>query len=123
MRLGKAVQTVFFPAEMEQYSDSELEFIRREICKKYEAQAIVADDIVKEIPQYPKSVGDEKFNFLSEYVERTLHEIAKTKGLTFEELDEFRRENYKVNYSLSATLKKLFCEQHYKKAPEERKTE
>ncbi|HEX3025172.1 MAG TPA: hypothetical protein VHP12_08170, partial [Chitinophagaceae bacterium] len=40
-----------------------------------------------------------------------------------EELDEFRKENYRVNHSLSATLKKLYCEQHYKKAKEERKTE
>jgi hypothetical protein len=108
---------------MEQYSDNELEFIRREICKKYAGQVIVADDIVKEIPEYPKSVGDEKFNFLSEYVERTLQEVSKTKGITFEELDEFRRDNYRVNHSLSATLKKLYCEQHYKKATEERKTE
>src|ERR1019366_4134883 len=102
-----AVQTVVFPAQMEQYSDNELEFIRREICKKYAGQVIVADDIVKEIPEYPKSVGDEKFNFLSEYVERTLQEVSKTKGITFEELDEFRRDNYRVNHSLSATLKKL----------------
>jgi hypothetical protein len=108
---------------MEQYSDSELEFIRREICKKYEAQAIAADDIVKEIPQYPKSVGDEKFNFLSEYVERALLLVAQTSGKTFEELDDFRKDNYRINHSLSATLKKLYCEQHYKKVKEERKTE
>ena len=46
---------------MLQYTDTELEFLRREIIKKYATQAMEADEMVLEIPQYPKSVGDENF--------------------------------------------------------------
>ena len=108
---------------MLQYADTELEFLRREIIKKYASQAKEADELVMEIPQYPKSVGDEKFNFLSGYVEMELHRIAMQTKERRTELDEFRKEHYLPNYSLSATLKKLFCEQHYKIPAGERKTE
>lgn len=108
---------------MEGYPDNELEFIRREIKKMYETEALAADDIVIEIPQYPKSVADEKFNFLSEYVEKKLHKIAVTSAKNYEELDDFKKENYRISHTLSATLKKLYCEQHYKKINAERKTE
>ena len=108
---------------MLQYADTELEFLRREIIKKYASQAKEADELVMEIPQYPKSVGDEKFNFLSGYVEMELHRIALQTKERRTELDEFRKEHYVPNYSLSATLKKLFCEQHYKITASERKTE
>ena len=107
---------------MDEYSDSELEFIRREITKRYESQALKADDVVIEIPQYPKSVGDEKFNFLSGYVEKTLSEISGNSKFRIQELEEFNKLNSRNNFPLSATLKKLFCEQHYKRSIAQRKT-
>ena len=87
---------------MDEYSDSELEFIRREITKRYESQALKADDVVIEIPQYPKSVGDEKFNFLSGYVEKTLSEISGNSKFRIQELEEFNKLNSRNNFPLSA---------------------
>lgn len=108
---------------MEPFFDSELEFLRREIAKKYTVQATEANDIIKEIPECPKSVGDEKFNFLSEYVEKELKRVYKNSSPRIRELDDFGKDNIYHEHTLSATLKKLYCEQHYKKPIAQRKTE
>jgi hypothetical protein len=108
---------------MEVFSDNELEFIRRQIIKKYIQQANVANDVIREVPECPKSVGDEKFNFLSDYVEKELQKLYDSSSPKIKELEDFGRSGHYYHYSFSATLKKLFCEQHYKRPASLRRQE